>query len=337
MLARSTLAPFFLLAIVCFVAFAQEDDTKSITVLGLGGMGQSMTKCLASHGYKVHTWNRGTQRREQVKAMDLDGVTVHDNAQDAVAATDTSIVMFASEAELKTVQEFVKAIPKKAWKGKTLVNFASQEPFAAIALEETLKKLGVEHVGGAMLAIPETICTPGSVVLASASDRSIKALENVTPALSALGRLETYLGDVGYGALIDVGVVQSIFFGLTGFEMSLLYLEKYGVTEEIMDRYIALCKELSVIYYPMLFGIQASSIRERNWPVSFATAKSNLALAEMHGAFFKKIGIDDANMNNLYLKVLQKTVDVDPEAGSASVVRHYSVDGFTYEEKKQEL
>ena len=32
-----------------------NDSGKSVTVLGLGIMGQALSKCFASHGYTVHT------------------------------------------------------------------------------------------------------------------------------------------------------------------------------------------------------------------------------------------------------------------------------------------
>ena len=56
----------------------------------------------------------------------------------------------------------------------------------------------MDHVGGAMIAVPETICGPASVVLTSAPERSVAAYEKIAPSLDVLGRLEYFPGDVGY-------------------------------------------------------------------------------------------------------------------------------------------
>lgn len=246
--------------------------------------------------------------------------------------------MFSSEPELKSVFEFVESIPKKKWKGKTIVNFASQEPFAAKALEEKLKDYDVDHVGGAMIATPDTICGPGSVVLTSAPARSTKAFEEVTPALQVLGRLETFAGDVGYGSVIDIGLIQTLLFGLSGYELSLLFLEKYGVPESMIDRYVNLSKEILPMHMPYFFDVAAATIRGRNWDVGYISAKANAAVLEMHGAFLEKIGITDDNLNNVLLKYTIKTVEAEPDTSCSAIVKHYSVDGFTYaDEKKDEL
>jgi len=310
--------------------------TKSVTVLGLGMMGKAMSECFASRGYQVHAWNRGEAKRTAMRDAAVDGVTVYDDARQAVEASDTVVVMFASEPNLKSVRDFVESLPDTVWKkdGKALVNFASQEPYAAKELEKLLESLGVEHVGGAMIAVPETICTEGSVVLTSAPDRSQQALERVTPTLQALGRLETFEGDVGYGSLVDIALIQTLFFGMTGYELSLLFLEKYGVPQSIIDRFVDLSIELFPLYFPHFFRVVGDAIINRNWKTSYMTTEAMVQVLEMHGDFLKKIGIaDDGVYNSAYLKHIKKLHKSEPDSGCSAVVKHYSKDKFRFVEK----
>lgn len=322
-----------LFALGCSVVRPQETDDKSVTLLGLGVMGKALAQCYSQNGYRVHAWNRGSQRREEMKAENLEGVTVYDDLQEAVEKTDTVIVMFASEPELKTVKEVIKTAPKETWKGKTLINFASQEPFSAKELDSMLESYGMDHVGGAMIAVPETICGPASVVLTSAPERSTNAFQKVAPALQILGRLENFEGDVGYGSLLDIALILTLNFGMTGFELALLVLEKYGAPAEYQDRFVAMSVELFPVYFPHFFVVTKDSIRNRKWDESYITLKAATDTANMHADFLKKMGIVDDIYINTYAKYLKKALKAKEGEGVSTVVKQYSNDGFSFAEK----
>ena len=66
-----------------------------IAVLGTGMMGLPMARRLAQAGHEVHAWNRTRTKAEPLAA---DGVTIHDNAADAVRGVDFAVSLLESGA-----------------------------------------------------------------------------------------------------------------------------------------------------------------------------------------------------------------------------------------------
>ena len=160
-------------------------------------------------------------------------------------------------------------------------------------------------------------------------------MTRVTPTLEALGRLEIFAGDVGYGALVDIAMIQTLWFGITGFELSLLFIEKYGAPKSISDRFVALAQELFPIYMPIFFGQVAASIGNRDWNNCYMTTASQVLALEMHIAFLKRVGIAEAGIfNGIYLKYIKKLQKAEPDSACSAVVKYYSKDKFQFSETR---
>jgi 3-hydroxyisobutyrate dehydrogenase-like beta-hydroxyacid dehydrogenase len=311
---------------------AQDENDKEITLLGLGGMGTAILKCFVQHGYTVHAWNRGETNRVKVQNMNLSAVIVHDNIHDAIQATHTTMLVINSEPNLATVVDLVESTKNSFHKhNHTIINFVNHEPFAAKHLEEKVSAMEINHLAGSIFGVPSTICTPAGVVLVSADERNSKQLQELTPSLQVLGSIETFPDDIGYGSLIVVGLIQMLYFGMTGYELSLLVLLKYGATEAMVERFIALAQQIATSYFPMFFKTVSKNILSGDFTRSYVPAADLLALLEMHKTFFHKMGIVEDIYNNIYVKYLQKTVQKDADTGVSAAVQHYSTDGFVLE------
>lgn len=327
---------YLLLVVGVFsVSLAHDPDEKSVTLIGLGGMGKAVLQCYRKHDYHVHGWNR-TPRHDEFRSDK--GVTIHDTVEEAIAASDTILVVINSEPHLKTVHKLLlphgapMATSKLA--GKTLINFVNHEPFAAKDLEMELEAHNMDHVAASLFAVPEAICSPGALLLVSAPMRSTTTMERLIPSLSLLGTVESFTGDVGYGSVVILGLIQTLYFGLAGFELALLLLEKYGMPPETIDRFLQL--ERQVVreqYYPHLSQVVASNIREREWTKSYVPAQAALDMFEMHAACFTRLHIVGDTFQSVYVKYLTLAVEEQQDVGISGVVKHYNVDDFEFRER----
>ena len=212
---------------------------------------------------------------------------------------------------------------------RRIVNFVNHEPFAAKNLEIVLENLNdVSYLASSIFAVPETICTPRGYVLVSSNSRSNSALVQLTPTLRLLGHLETFPGDIGYGSLIAVCLIQTLYFGMTGYELAILVLEKYSAQADTVDRFVQLAQDILPDYFSMFFRVVRNSVRERDWSNTYVPAKDLLALVEMHRIVFTKMNIVDDIYNNVYVKYLEKTVAEDPKIGASAVIQQYSSDNY---------
>jgi 3-hydroxyisobutyrate dehydrogenase-like beta-hydroxyacid dehydrogenase len=230
----------FLCLILASTALASESDQEkgSVTVVGLGGMGQAFVKCFASKGYLVHAWNRSEKNRNITREFGLENLTVHEDLKSAVAASDMIIMVVAATGNLQASNSVIRGLPEHSWRGKTLIQYSSHDPTAIKAQEELVESLGAELIGGAIVGQTQTVCTSYGTYLVSSSNAEL--LEKAVPTLEALGPVSIYPGDVGYAALAYVGLIQSLQFGLAGHELTLLLMRRYGAPREIVEQYVKL-------------------------------------------------------------------------------------------------
>jgi len=137
-------------------------DTKeqSITLMGLGTMGRAVARAYSNKGHQVHAWNRGQKNRDLDQEMNLKNVIVCDKPTEAVKHSSRLVLMMnAADEMLATAESVIRSVEKSVWKNKTLVQFASHEPFAIEAQEKLMTSLEATLVGCAVMAVATTVGT----------------------------------------------------------------------------------------------------------------------------------------------------------------------------------
>jgi len=195
----------------------KNNNAAVIGVVGLGQMGQAIVQCYNQHGYQVHAWNRGDARRQQVRDLNLQNVQVHDDLEQVLAATDLLIMGIWGGVGLQNAQELIQSIPAKSWKGKTLLQYTAHDPLSAKNHEKLLHSLGASLIACSMIAEPREVCGEGMMFVASSDTAK---LEEFAPTLEKMGTLSKFEGDVGLASLADIGLLQSVMFGMAGMEMA---------------------------------------------------------------------------------------------------------------------
>ncbi|MFF8643632.1 NAD(P)-dependent oxidoreductase [Streptomyces sp. NPDC015345] len=152
-------------------------STATVTVIGLGPMGQAMAAAYLDRGYRVTLWNRTASRAD---ALVERGATLAATPEQALRASDLTVLSLTDFDAMYGILEPAKA----AIAGRTLVNLSSDTPEKARAGARWVTELGGTHLTGGVLCPPPLIGTPDASTFYSgpraAYDTHRAALEVIT-------------------------------------------------------------------------------------------------------------------------------------------------------------
>ena len=195
-------------------------STLKIAVLGIGMMGLPMARRLAQAGHEVHAWNRTRAKADQLVA---DGVTIHDNAADAVLGVDFAVSLLESGAIVGEVL-FNLGVADAMPKGSLFIDMASIQPREAREHASKLNALGVQHLdapvsGGTLGA------EAGTLAIMAGGDAT--DFERALPVFAALGRA-THVGPHGAGQLAKLANQMIVGITIGAVAEALLLAERGG-------------------------------------------------------------------------------------------------------------
>ena len=197
-----------------------DADRTSVTVIGLGLMGQALAGAFLRDGHPTTVWNRTAAKAEQLVAQ---GAKLADSAGDAVAASPLVVVCVS---DYDAVHELLDPLGE-VLDGRVLVNLTSGTSAQARETAEWAARRDSAYLDGAIMAIPPTIGAADAVILYS-GPRS--AFDQHEATLRCLGAATTYLGvDHGLSSLYDVAVLSLMWSILNGFLQGAALLGTAGV------------------------------------------------------------------------------------------------------------
>ncbi|GHC75464.1 NAD(P)-dependent oxidoreductase [Streptomyces flavofungini] len=127
--------------------------SQSVTVIGLGPMGQAMAAAYLDRGYEVTLWNRTPSRADALVAR---GAKLAETPAQALAANELVILSLIDYDAMYTA--FAGA--EHALAGRVLVNLSSDVPEKARAAARWVEGLGGTHLTGGVLSPPPGIGSP---------------------------------------------------------------------------------------------------------------------------------------------------------------------------------
>ncbi|UGT60093.1 NAD(P)-dependent oxidoreductase [Nocardia asteroides] len=228
-----------------------------VTVLGLGRMGSAIAAVLLRAGHPVTVWNRTPGR-----GAELTGATVATSLASAVAASPLIVSVSASTAA--AAETLLPLGP--GLRGRTVLNVATGRPDQARELAAELEQHGARFLDGAMLAVPQTLGTPESLLLHSGSESASAEHADV---LAAWGTTR-YLGtDPGAAALHDMAVLGGMYGLFAGFFQATAMVggSARGFTDDLLVPWLRALLDL----LPLL----ADEIDSGEYPVSFSDLAVN--------------------------------------------------------------
>lgn len=183
-------------------------EQATVTVLGLGLMGQALAGAFLAGGHRTTIWNRSAGKAGELVAR---GAREAGPAAAAVAASDLVVVCVTDNA---AARELLGPLAG-ALAGRVLVNLTSGTSAQARETAEWAAAHDIRYLDGVILAIPQAIGTDEAVVLYSGPR---DAFDTHQPTLLSLGPNATYLdADHGLSALYDMAVLTMMWNVLNGF------------------------------------------------------------------------------------------------------------------------
>jgi len=187
---------------------ADTSSPTSVSVIGLGAMGQALARAFLDAGHPTTVWNRSPGRATELEAA---GAVVASNPAEAVAGSALAILCVLDPP---AVHEVLDAATD-ALDDATVVNLTSSVPDEAPRLAEHAGRAGARYLDGKIMVPTPLVGTDAGQVLYS-GDRSV--FDEHEDVLRALGPEADFLGeDVTLAALYDLAMLDVFFNGMTAF------------------------------------------------------------------------------------------------------------------------
>lgn len=130
-------------------------SSKSVTVIGLGPMGQAMADVLLERGYAVTVWNRTASKADELVAK---GASRASTVNEALAASELAILSLTDYDVMYAILEPAS----ENLSGKVLVNLSSDTPEKVREAAKWLADREALHITGGVQVPPSGIGKSGS-------------------------------------------------------------------------------------------------------------------------------------------------------------------------------
>ncbi|MBB4914814.1 NAD(P)-dependent oxidoreductase [Streptosporangium saharense] len=194
---------------------------KSVTVIGLGPMGQAMAGAYLDGGYEVTVWNRTPARADGLVAR---GARRAETVETALTANELVVL---SLIDYDAMDAVLARAPGSALAGRTLVNLTSDTPDRARQAVAWLAGRGAVQISGGVQVPPPGIGTPEAMTYYSGQK---DVIERHRTALEVLTGIE-YLGeDPGLAALYYQIGIDMFWTALAGYLHGQAVAEANGIS-----------------------------------------------------------------------------------------------------------
>jgi len=199
-------------------------DTIPVTVIGLGPMGQAMTRLLLKAGHPVRVWNRTAARADAVVA---EGATRAATPADAVAAADLVILSLTDYQAMDDILGPLGDTGGDPLAGKVLANLSSDSPDRTRAAATWAAGRGARLLTGGLMAPAEMLGGEGAFAYYSGPEDVFRAHE---PVLRLLGEPRYVGADPGLAQLYYQAQLDVFLTTLSGLLHATALVGSAGVT-----------------------------------------------------------------------------------------------------------
>ncbi|MGW7476979.1 NAD(P)-dependent oxidoreductase [Nonomuraea muscovyensis] len=198
-------------------------NPKSVTLIGLGPMGQAMAGAYLDGGYDLTVWNRTPGRADQVVAR---GAKRAASVEAALTANDLVVM---SLTDYDAVFAILEQAPATALAGRTVANLTSDTPGRAREAAAWLAERGAVQITGGVQVPPPGIGTPEAMTYYSGPAVAIEAHR---PALEVLTGIDHLGEDPGLAALYYQIGMDMFWTGLLGYVHAQAVARANGIPAE---------------------------------------------------------------------------------------------------------
>ncbi|WP_069166497.1 NAD(P)-dependent oxidoreductase [Nocardia altamirensis] len=197
-----------------------DSTNTTVTVLGLGAMGQALAAALRKGDRPTTVWNRTPGKDAALVSA---GATSAPSARAAVQASDLIIVVLLDHASVHTILDPVAA----DLKGKQLLNLTSTTPDEARELAVWAAEHGIDYLDGGIMAVPPMIGQIGASILYSGSQ---PLFEQHRETLELFADTVYFGTDAGVASTYDFALLSAMYAMFGGFMHGAAMVRSVGVT-----------------------------------------------------------------------------------------------------------
>ncbi|OUC91905.1 NAD(P)-dependent oxidoreductase [Streptosporangium minutum] len=198
-------------------------STKSVTVIGLGPMGQAMADAYLDGGYEVTVWNRTPGRADRLVAR---GARRAPTVEAALTANDLVVLSLTGYDAMYAVLE---QAPSAALAGRTVANLTSDTPEKARQAAAWLAERGAVQITGGVQVPPPGIGKPGASTYYSGPEDAIEAHRSALEVLTDIDHLGE---DPGLAALFYQIGMDMFWTGILSYVHAQAVAEANGISAE---------------------------------------------------------------------------------------------------------
>lgn len=174
----------------------------SVTVIGLGYMGVALADAFLKGGHPTTVWNRSA---DKAKGLVEKGAVLAGSVSEAIAASNLVVVCLST---YKVMQEQLAPLENEL-SGRVIVNLTTGTPEDARKAAKWVSEQGGQYLDGAIMAIPQMIGLPETLIFYGGSKALFEAYE---PTLKLLGGNAAYLGeDYGVPLIYDLSLLTMMY------------------------------------------------------------------------------------------------------------------------------
>ncbi|MFE1594243.1 NAD(P)-dependent oxidoreductase [Nocardia sp. NPDC058705] len=186
---------------------------RSVTVVGLGPMGQQIVRAYLAAGVAVTVWNRTPEKADGLGAERADSIA------EAVAAAELIVLSLTHYDAMDAVLDSVDLT------GKVVVNLSSDSPQRTREGAAFVRARGGEFLSGGVMAQPEELAGSSAYIFYSGRPEVFEAQRELLRPLAAA----EYLGADDGAAQVYYQAMLALFLPLLlGYEQALAIIERSG-------------------------------------------------------------------------------------------------------------
>lgn len=274
-------------------------EQKSVSVLGLGPMGQAMVRAFLAAGVEVTVWNRSTAK---VDAMVELGAERAATVAEALAANEVSVLSLTHYAAMYDV---LGQAPE-ALAGKVIANLSSDSPEQARKGAAWVRERGARFLSGGVMSAGDNIAHPASYIFYSGPREVFDAHAELLRPLSP----QEYLGaDDGLAQIYYQALLTVFHPWLLAFDQALAVIARSG---HDIDQFIPFAVRSSDAY-PYFMQEFATANQNGGW-ADLASLKMMDAGAQHIIDASEEVGVD-ATFSHLAQSYWRKAVAASEATG----------------------
>jgi 3-hydroxyisobutyrate dehydrogenase-like beta-hydroxyacid dehydrogenase len=208
-------------------------EESRIGFIGLGGMGERLTRRLIDHGFHLTVYDRTVQRMEQLVAI---GATAADSLHMLSANSEVIMSCVTDDHAVLDIYAGARGALAAARRGTIVIEMSTVLPETSRKLSELGHERDVE-----VLDVPISGSTPaaeeGTLVLFGGGDS--ETFEHCDPIFKALSRQHYYIGGNGAGSAMKLVVNTLLGVGMQAIAEATALGEHLGLNRERLFEVLA--------------------------------------------------------------------------------------------------